>query len=196
MKNAFETYNIIADWFFENRHQGLIEKAYLDKLIEITGKGAEILDLGCGTGISVMQYLLNQGMEVTGVDASYQMLDIAKRNFPSADLIQADMRELSLPRKYHAIIAWHSFFHLPSEDQPAMFDVFKKHLHPNGILLFTSGTLHGESWGMVGGESLFHASLDTAHYRSLLAAHHFQVLEYKEDDPACGNATVWMVQLS
>jgi len=25
-KNAFEAYNVIADWFFENRYQGVMEK--------------------------------------------------------------------------------------------------------------------------------------------------------------------------
>jgi cyclopropane fatty-acyl-phospholipid synthase-like methyltransferase len=193
-KNAFEAYNIIADWYLENRYQGLLEKAYLDKLIAITGKGARVLDLGCGTGIPVMGYLLSQGMQVTGVDGSYRMLDIAKNNFPSADFVQADMRELSLTRQYDAIIAWDSFFHLPAEDQPSMFPVFRNHLNPGGVLLFTSGTEHGEAWGMNGGENLFHGSLDTAEYRSLLETHGFRILEYKENDPECGNATVWMVQ--
>ncbi len=194
--NAFETYNIIASWFSENRYQGLMEKAYLDKLIGITGKGASVLDLGCGTGMPVMGYLLGEGMHVTGVDASYRMLEIAKANLPTSEFIEADMRTLCLNRKFDAIIAWHSFFHLPSEDQPFMFHTFKKHLNNNGVLLFTSGNEQGEVWGENGGENLFHASLDKDHYQSLLEAHHFRVLEYKEDDPECGNATVWMAQLS
>ncbi|PTS91931.1 class I SAM-dependent methyltransferase [Pedobacter sp. HMWF019] len=192
---VFESYNIIADWFAENRYQGLMEKAYLDKIIEILGKGSSILDLGCGTGMPMMGYLLSQGMQVAGVDASHRMLEIAKNNLPFTDFQLADMRELSLGKKFDAIIAWHSFFHLPSDDQPAMFDVFKEHLNPGGILMFTSGKELGEAWGMNGGENLFHASLDKALYKSLLEMHGFQVLEYKEDDPDCGNATIWMVQL-
>lgn len=193
-KNVFEAYNIIADWFAENRYQGLTEKAYLDRLIEITGKGASVLDLGCGTGMPMMSYLSDQGIHVTGVDGSHRILDIAKNNLPSADFVLADMRELSLNRKFDAIIAWHSFFHLPAEDQPSMFDVFKSHLNTNGVLLFTSGKERGEAWGMNGGTNLFHASLDRDQYRSLLEAHGFRVLEYREDDPECG-ATVWMAQL-
>jgi len=192
---VFESYNIIADWFAENRYQGLMEKAYLDKIMEILGKGSSILDLGCGTGMPMMGYLLSKGMQVTGVDASHRMLEIAKNNLPFADFRQADMRELSLGEKYDAIIAWDSFFHLPSDDQPAMFHVFKKHLNPGGILMFTSGKELGEVWGMNGGENLFHASLNKTQYQSLLETHGFHILEYKEDDPDCGNATVWMAQL-
>ena len=194
-KNVFETYNIIADWFAANRPQGLIEKAYLDKLIELTGKDADILDLGCGTGMPMMHYLIGQGLSVTGVDASHRILEIAKQNLPSAELIQADMRALKLNRKFNAIIAWHSFFHLPAEDQPAMFGIFKDHLHDKGILIFTSGTEYSEAWGINGGENLFHASLSRDQYRSLLEANNFQVIAYNEDDPQCGHATIWIAQL-
>ncbi|GAA3930357.1 methyltransferase domain-containing protein [Chitinophaga oryziterrae] len=194
-KDVFEAYNVIANWFSENRYQGLMEKPYLDSLIDIIGKGANILDLGCGTGMPIMNYLLIQGMQVVGVDASYCMLDIAKNNLPSADFVQADMRQLSLNQKFDAIIAWNSFFHLSPEDQPSMFNIFKNHLNSRGVLLFTSGKEHGEAWGMSGGTNLFHGSLDTHRYRSLLEAHNFRILQYKEDDPECGNATVWMAQL-
>jgi cyclopropane fatty-acyl-phospholipid synthase-like methyltransferase len=194
-RNVFEAYNDIAEWFSENRYQGLTEKAYLDRLIEIIGKGASVLDLGCGTGMPMMNYLLLQGMNVTGIDGSHRMLNIARKNLPSAHFLQMDMRQLSLNRKFDAIIAWNSFFHLSPDDQPPMFDIFKKHLNAHGVLLFTSGKKHGEVWGMNGGINLFHGSLDTHQYQLLLDSHNFQVLQYKEDDPACGNATVWMAQL-
>ncbi|SDH32744.1 class I SAM-dependent methyltransferase [Chitinophaga filiformis] len=193
--NVFETYNIIAAWFSENRSRHLIERTYLDKLINIVGKEATVLDLGCGTGVPIMEYLLEQGLHVTGVDASYRILEIAQQNLPSADFILSDMRELSLNRRFDAVIAWHSFFHLPAEDQPSMFNIFKEHLNKNGVLLFTSGKEHGEAWSENGGENLFHASLDRAQYQALLEEHGFSVLAYEEDDPEC-SATVWMAQLT
>ncbi|TWW01145.1 class I SAM-dependent DNA methyltransferase [Chitinophaga pinensis] len=194
-KDVFKIYNIIADWFAANRPQALTEKAYLDKLIQLAGKDAEILDLGCGTGKPMMHYLMSQGLKVTGVDASHRILEIAKQNLPSAVLIQADMRTLCLKRKFNAIIAWHSFFHLPATDQPVMFQIFKDHLHDKGILIFTSGTEYGEAWGINGGENLFHASLNYDQYRTLLEENNFQIIEYKENDPQCGDATVWIAQL-
>ena len=143
-----------------------------------------------------MNYLLTQGMDVTGVDGSYRMLDIAKRNFPLVDFVQADMRQLSLHRKFDAFIAWNSFFHLPPRDQPRMFELFKIHLVSGGALLFTSGKEYGEAWGMNGGVNLFHGSLDAHQYRSILEAHGFRILQYREDDPECGHAAIWMAQLS
>jgi len=193
-QNVFEVYNKIGDWFAENRPQGLIEKYYLDKVIELIPARGNILDVGCGTGIPIMNYFLDNDFTVTGLDASEKMLNIAKSNFPEADLVLSDMRKLNLSKKYDALIAWHSFFHLPAADQPDMFVKFGEHLNPGGILLFTSGSENGEAWGVNGGENLFHASLDTEEYEKLLKKHHFKILIHKINDPGCGNATVWLVQ--
>lgn len=195
-RNVYKVYNKIARWFSEDRYTGLMEKSYLNNLIGYLPAGGTVLDLGCGTGKPVFEYLLSRNLKVTGVDASNGMLEIAKANFPSADLILMDMRSLNLRKKFDAIIAWHSFFHLPAADQPAMFALFEEHLNPNGILLFTSGTEHGEAWGVMGGENIFHASLDTKEYENLLVKHNFKVLKYAGNDPDCGNATIWMAQYS
>ncbi|MCZ4225501.1 class I SAM-dependent DNA methyltransferase [Pedobacter rhodius] len=193
-QSVFEVYNKIGDWFAENRPQNLIEKSYLDKLISLIPSNGSILDVGCGTGVPILNYFQNKGFKVTGVDASEKMLSLAQRNFPSTAFILADMRKLPLLKKHDAIIAWHSFFHLPATDQPDMFTVFQNHLNPEGILLFTSGTTSGEVWGMNGGENLFHASLNTDEYKQLLEEHHFKILVHVVDDAECGNATVWMAQ--
>ncbi|PWG82444.1 class I SAM-dependent methyltransferase [Pararcticibacter amylolyticus] len=192
--NVYKVYNKIAGWYSENRNGELAEKKHLDQLIEYLPAGAQVLDLGCGTGKPILEYLLSKNFDVTGVDASSKVLEIAKANFPAAELILADMRALHLKKTFDAIIAWHSFFHLPADDQPAMFKIFEEHINPRGILLFTSGTERGEAWGTMGGESVFHASLDTKEYEILLARHSFKILKHIENDPDCGNATIWMAQ--
>lgn len=192
--NVYKVYDKIANWFADNRLPTLIEKKYLDDLIVNVGKDASVLDVGCGTGKPILDYLINLGLKVTGVDASTNMLNIARSNFPSIEFIQADMRQLALNKKFDAIIAWHSFFHLTSADQPMMFEIFARHLKPKGILLFTSGTEKGEAWGAAGGENLFHASLDTAGYAELLELHNFEILNHVENDPNCGGATIWMAK--
>lgn len=193
-KDVYKVYNKIAHWFSDNRPTQLMEKDYLDRLIGLLPLNATVLDLGCGTGKPIFEYLIGKGIEVVGLDASSVMLAIAKANFPQARFIEQDMRLLDLGRKFDAIIAWHSFFHLPAADQPEMFNLFEKHLNPEGILLFTSGTELGEAWGMNGGENLFHASLATADYEALLAKHHFKILSHVVNDPNCGHATIWMAQ--
>jgi cyclopropane fatty-acyl-phospholipid synthase-like methyltransferase len=195
-KDVFKVYDRIAHWFSENRNVDLIEKSYLDKLIKLLPSQGTVLDLGCGTGKPILEYLLSKNMKVTGVDASCEMLEIAKSNFPQVEFILQDMRVLKISKRFDAIIAWHSFFHLPAADQPAMFKLFEEHLNCNGILLFTSGPEKGEAWGMNGGENLFHASLDQKEYKGLLSKNNFKVLNSVVKDPDCGYATIWMAQYS
>jgi len=193
-KNAYKAYNKMGKWFAENRYTGLEEKTYLDDLLKRLPPNASILDLGCGSGKPILEYLISQNVNVLGIDASEQMLELAKLNFPDTRFVLKDMRKLDLGEKFDAIIAWHSLFHLPADDQPGVFSIFGLHLKPNGVLLFTSGTDRGEVWGMNGGENLFHASLDTEEYRSLLESNHFDVLGHIINDPDCGGANVWMAQ--
>ena len=193
-ENVYKVYDKIAAWFSQNRNKVLLEKNCLDELLSRLPAKATILDLGCGTGDPILKYIVGKKLHVTGVDASSQILAIAKANFPLTEFILQDMRLLDLNKKFDAIIAWNSLFHLPVSDQPGMFQRFAQHLNPDGILLFTSGTQHGEVWGMNGGENLFHASLDPVEYEDLLKKHNFQVLKHKIDDPSCGGVTVWMAK--
>ncbi|WP_145857053.1 class I SAM-dependent methyltransferase [Pedobacter suwonensis] len=193
-KNVYKVYNKIGSWFAENRAADLVEKAYLNDILEHLPPGAKVLDLGCGDGKPILEYFIKHGINVLGVDASTQMIELAKANFPTTGFLLKDMRELDLEEEFDAIIAWHSFFHLPAGDQPDMFAIFKRHLKPDGILLFTSGTERGEVWSMNGGENLFHASLATAEYQTLLLKNEFKVLRHKTNDPDCGGANVWMAQ--
>lgn len=193
-KNVFKVYNKIANWFAENRCVGLIEQNYLEALISEIKSNADVLDIGCGTGKPILEYLLNKNLNIIGVDASKEMLTIARNNFPTTEFVLEDMRKLALNKKFDAIIAWHSFFHLPAADQPKMFEIFESHINPKGILLFTSGSERGEAWGINGGENLFHASLNTDEYQQLLKKHNFEVLNHIVNDENCGGATVWMAK--
>jgi len=188
-------YDNIATWFDQHRTRTLIEQPYLDALVQALAPGAAVLDLGCGTGEPILRYLLERGCAVTGVDASAAMIAIARTRFPGTRFLVSDMRTLALDQTFDAVIAWHSLFHLPHDDQRAMFATFARLLRPRGILMFTSGSEQGETWSDNGGALLYHASLDSAEYRRLLEEHGFQVMRHAADDAACGGATVWMAQL-
>ena len=61
-------------------------------------------------------------------------------------------------------------------------------------LMFSSGSVHGEAIGEFQGEPLYHGSLDTAEYRSLLEQNGFAVVSHVIEDPSSGGHTVWLAQ--
>lgn len=195
MDEVTTAYNRIAGWFDRTRTRALIEQPYLDSLTRELKEGARILDLGCGTGEPLLRYLVERGYDVLGVDASVAMIEIARARFPATRFEVCDMRELNPGRRFNAVIAWHSLFHLAPGDQRTMFATLARYLHPGGLLMFTSGSEAGEVWSENGGEALYHASLAAAEYRSLLEAHGLHVLHHVMDDAACGGATIWIAQL-
>ncbi|MGL4557916.1 MAG: GNAT family N-acetyltransferase, partial [Afipia sp.] len=96
---------------------------------------------------------------------------------------------------FGGVVAWNSFFHLTPDDQRAMFKIFRDHAKPGAALMFTSGPGAGEAIGAYQGEPLYHASLDTAEYEALLAAHGFSVVQHVVEDQDCGGLTVWLARM-
>ena len=187
-------YNTIAMEFDRDRNKSLMEGDYLRAVLSRISRHAEILDLGCGSAEPIARFFIESGCRVTGVDAAPAMIALARERFPAMTWLERDMRSLDLGRRFDAIIAWDSFFHLTADDQRSMFPVFERHVAPRGLLLFTSGPKAGIAIGRIYGRELFHASLDVAEYERLLGAHGFEVLLHRIEDPECGDHTVWLAQ--
>lgn len=193
---VYEAYDKIIDWFDNARTKTLMESEYLNLIIKNIPTNSDILDLGCGTGEPIARFFIESGYKVTGVDGSSKMIELCKKRFPDLQWIVSDMRDIRLQKKFDAILAWHSFFHLDQDSQRKMFKIFESHIKPNGILAFTTGDEEGEVWSDNGGQSLYHASLSIKEYEFLLKDSSFKVLIHKVRDPQCGEATVWVAQCS
>ena len=190
-----DLYERHAHDFDRDRSRSLQEKAWLDRFLNHVRPSGVVLDIGCGMAEPIARYILRAGFRVVGIDSSPSMIEMCRTRFPGSEWIVADMRQLALGRRFDALLAWDSFFHLHIDDQRAMFPCFAAHAAPGAPLMFTSGTSYGETVGSYGGEPLYHASLDPAEYEQLLVANGFDALSYRADDPECGEHTVWLAQL-
>lgn len=81
------------------------DRAFFLEIIEDYGQ--PVLDVGCGTGRLLLDYLA-QGIDIEGVDVSPEMLALcrekAQRLGLQPTLYQQAMEDLSLPRSYHVIL--------------------------------------------------------------------------------------------
>lgn len=133
-------------------------------------------------------------MRVTGVDSSQSLIALCRDRLPEQEWIVADMRNLQLGKSFDGILAWDSFFHLAPDAQRAMFSIFAAHARPGTILMFNTGPSFGEAIGFYRGDPLYHASLDHAEYRQLLAGGDFNVIEQVTEDPQAGGRTAWLAR--
>jgi SAM-dependent methyltransferase len=194
--NIIPLYQRHAQAYDRLRGRSLIEKTWLDAFAGLLPSAGSVLDIGCGMGEPIAGYMIGRGFNVTGVDSSPAMIALCRDRFPRQTWTVADMRALSLGRRFDGLIAWDSFFHLDLDDQRGMFAVFRDHSAEDAALIFTSGPAHGVAIGEFESEPLFHASLDPKEYRGLLEQHGFCVVRHIAEDAACNGHTVWLAQMA
>lgn len=183
-----------AATFDRIRGRQLFEKPWLDRFSAGIPPDGTILDLGCGAGEPMAAYLIDQGYALTGIDSSPALIALCRERFPGYDWRIGDMRDVAFGRRFHAILAWHSFFHLTPDDQREMFPRFATHTEKGAMLMFTSGSAAGVVVGRFESEPLYHASLDPEEYRDLLSINGFDLVDHLAEDPDCGGATVWLAR--
>jgi SAM-dependent methyltransferase len=181
-------------WDADRRASGWNDRIWHDRFVALLAKGANVLDLGCGGGSPVASNLAAHGMRVTGIDSSPSLITLCRDRLPEHEWIVTDMRSVQLGRSFDGILAWDSFFHLAPEAQRAMFAIFAAHAHRGTILMFNTGPSFGEAIGSYRGDPLYHASLDHAEYRKLLAESGFGVIEQVTEDPQAGGRTAWLAR--
>ncbi len=174
------------------RNKSLFERQWLYRFIAHLSPGGHVLDLGCGGGEPIAAYFISQGFSITGVDSSPSMIELCRSRFPEQEWLQADMRTLSPKTAFDGILAWDSFFHLTADDQRAMFPVFAKHAARGALLMFSSGPAEGEAIGELGGDPLYHASLNPEEYLELLHTHGFDGAFDRDPSEPSGRRLIWI----
>ncbi len=183
-----------AEAWDKQRSRSLFERSWLDKLIQHLPEGARILDVGCGAGQPISQYLLTRGFSLSGIDASEKMIQICRSRFPEHSWEVMDMRNLELEEQFDAIVAWDSFFHLKQGEQREVLQRFLQHLAPSAAMLLTVGHEAGEVLGKVNGEQVYHSSLDPEEYKAILREAGFADIEMVLQDKECAEHSVLLAR--
>lgn len=99
--------------------------------------GSPVLDVCCGSG-QFTAVTSQRGFQVTGIDASEQMIRHARENAPGADFAVADVRDFSLGKTFGgAYSVFESLNHVPSASElQSAFLCIHRHLTPGATFLF------------------------------------------------------------
>jgi 2-polyprenyl-3-methyl-5-hydroxy-6-metoxy-1,4-benzoquinol methylase len=116
-----------------------IGPAIVRKWCQTLAPGSSVLDLGCGHGVPISQVLVEQGLDLYGIDASAKMIKAFHQRFPAAHAQCATVGDSDFfGRTFDAVIAWGLMFLLTPEVQPAVIHKIAAALNPKGRFLFTS----------------------------------------------------------
>ncbi len=113
------------------------DRTYYLQIIEKYGQ--PVLDVGCGTGRLLLDYL-SLGIDIDGLDNSPEMLDICKEKAGISGLkpvlIEQYLENLKLPRSYKTILIPSSSLQLITEPEEAaaVLRNLKSYLLPGGVI--------------------------------------------------------------
>jgi len=114
--NLKDTYNKIAnDWYNDHKADDWWVDG-TDTFVSFLNDNKTILDVGCGAGVK-SKYLTGKGLNVTGIDFSEKLIEIAKREVLGAQFHVMDMKDVSnLGIKFDGIFAQASLLHIPKKE--------------------------------------------------------------------------------
>ena len=101
--------------------------------------GVSVLDVACGTGVLLPDYLARNVLRVTGVDVSPAMIACAISKFsePRVTLLAADMEETSFSTQFDRCMVYNAFPHFPSPER--LIRHLTRQLVPGGRLTIAHG---------------------------------------------------------
>ncbi|HRI83114.1 MAG TPA: class I SAM-dependent methyltransferase [Opitutaceae bacterium] len=178
---------IAAEWAAARVTLREQDRRLLDRMIEGLPPGAEVLDLGCGTGRPNAEYLVAQGFRVTGVDQSAAMLAKARELLPGCDWMQAELDAVELDRNVSAVLCWDALFHLERARHQRVLTQAWQVLPPGGRLLFsTGGSAHPPFNDTMWGHEFFYDAHPPEEMVAMTEATGFRVLAAEMVDPPTG----------
>lgn len=135
----------------------------MEPFVGLMPEGAEVLDLGCGSGRDTA-VLEEHGYLVTPMDGAKRLCELAEI-YTGREVLHLTFEEMDFDEVFDGIWACASLLHVPSGEMPDIMRKVLAALKPGGVLYFS--VYEGERDGMYGGR--YYCDYTKAGIRRLLA---------------------------
>ncbi len=133
LQEVKENYNLIARDYARTRE--FISPDVKEIVAKYVLKQGKILDSGCGNG-RLFELLNALGREYIGLDASEELLKIAKQNYPSGNFIAGDALKLTFTdNSFDQIFSMSVLHHFPGQTRQKYLQECFRILKPGGSLI-------------------------------------------------------------
>jgi 2-polyprenyl-3-methyl-5-hydroxy-6-metoxy-1,4-benzoquinol methylase len=204
-QETFETWNKVAELYQDKFMNLPLYNDTYDIFTNFLTKAnfSSILEIGCGPG-NITKYLLtnNSNLKIKGIDISENMIELARKNNPSAEFELMDCRDIhSLDNKFDAIVCGFCIPYLSQSDCLKMIVDCKNLLNDSGILYVSFVDGDYDNSGFISGSSgdrtyFYYHSIDFI--ESVLKVNCFQTEEliHKKYKKADGTEEIHTILIS
>lgn len=134
------SYNRIAGQWDEARTKFYgREKDYLDILLADLPDNSLVVDVGCGAGRPMAEYVISRGHKVLGIDQAEELIKLAKARFPSERWILSPIEQYEFSIGFAAAIVWDSLFHIDRATHAKILRRVVETLPGGGKIMLTVG---------------------------------------------------------
>lgn len=166
-----DSYDRIAGPWAASRSEFVLrEREYLDAVLADVHSGL-VLDLGCGTGRPMAEYVLARGHRVVGIDQSRGMLEVAAQRLPQGRWVQGRIEDGGWRGRFDAVICWDAIFHIERRHHPRILARISDSLAPGARAMLTlGGSANPPFTDTMFGVPFFYDSLPPTEFLALLPA--------------------------
>lgn len=176
-----QQYDKIATWWSDHHVNSDYGVPQVERALAFAPNGGKALDVGCGAGGRFVRLFQKQGFEVTGLDASAEMINLAKKHHPNSRFVHADIGDWDTDKKFDFILAWDCLFHLPLNMQKLVLSKLCRMLSSGGIMIHTFGDDVGEHTDNWQGQEFYYSSIGISQNIELLSQNQLSLLHLELD---------------
>jgi 2-polyprenyl-3-methyl-5-hydroxy-6-metoxy-1,4-benzoquinol methylase len=182
-KETFETWNKVA-LLYQDRfmYLDLYNDTYDYICNSVANQKAKLLEIGCGPG-NITKYLLSQRPDfaIFGIDIAPNMIELAKKNNPTASFAIMDSRQIDqIKTKYDGIICGFCLPYLSQTDSQKFITDCYNLLHEEGLIYISFVEGHPANSGFKvasTGDKTFFYYYNLDDLTSELSKNHFEQLK-------------------
>lgn len=116
-------------------------EAVIGQILDNAGirPGVSVLDVACGTGVLIPDYLKRGAAQVTAIDIAPEMARIAREKFPQENVtvLCGDASQAHFPAPFDCIVIYNAFPHFPEPER--LISHLAGLLTPGGTLTVAHG---------------------------------------------------------